>query len=826
MRYSPSEIESKWQKRWEEERIHEIADHVPGKENFYHLVMFPYPSGDLHIGHWYNFGPADIWARWKRMQGFNVLSPIGFDAFGLPAENAAIQRKLHPRDWTMVNITRMREQLRAMGTIYDWSREVITSDPSYYRWTQWMFEVMWKSGLAERKKVVANWCPKDKTVLANEQVIDGACERCGTIVEQREIEQWVFRITDYAERLLSDLDRIDWPERTKTMQRNWIGKSEGALIKFEIRNSTRLLEGQESEIEAFTTRPDTLFGATYMVLAPDHPLVEKLKASIENWPAVESYIQKTRQKSELERQEDVREKSGVELVGIRAINPANNEEIPVWIADYVLASYGTGAIMAVPAHDERDFEFAKKFNLPIKIVVCPHYPDTTCPILDEAYEGVGHLVGSGAFDGMPSEEAKEKIASFVGGTMKVQYRLRDWIISRQRYWGAPIPMAFCKTCAKAGRGERENMPGWFAVPEKELPVVLPELDDFLPQGDGRSPLAKAKEWLRVKCPGCDADAERETDTMDTFVDSSWYYLRYADSKNTDAFAGAAKLKSWLPVDMYIGGAEHTVLHLLYSRFFTKVLHDKGYLEFDEPFQSLRHQGILLGEDGQKMSKSRPESVVDPGALVRAYGADAVRMYLAFMGPYEQGGPWNPGGISGVTRFLDRVTKLTAGAGEKKTSSDQNNLKRLLARTVAKVGSDISEFHFNTAVSALMIFVNAWEKEPDHVDESDVRTFIRILAPFAPHLVEELWREVIGEETSAHQTDWPKPDVSLLHDELVTVIIQIEGKVRDRVELRIDASKEDVEKLVLERPKVQEWLAGKTPKQFIYVPGRIVNIVLS
>lgn len=817
MPYNFKAVEKKWQMIWKQKKLYQAKDRLAGRKNFYHLVMFPYPSGNLHIGHWYNFAPADVYARYKRMRGFNVMSPIGFDAFGLPAENAAIKRKIHPAKWTMQNIKTMTKQLESMGNSYDWSRKIITCEPAYYKWNQWLFLQLFKRGLAYRKKAPANWCPSCKTVLANEQVVDGGCERCGTAVVQKEIEQWLFKITEYAEELLQDLEELDWPERTKMMQKNWIGKSEGALIKFSVIWEMK----QIGEIEVFTTRADTLFGATYMVLAPEHELVKKFQDRITNWPEVLAYIEKASYKTEHERIAEAGEKTGVELKGICAKNPANQARIPIWISDYVLVSYGTGAIMAVPGHDQRDFDFAKKYNLPIKMVVCPHYPQATCPVLDNAYEGEGHLVDSEKFNGLKSDTARVAIADFVGGKPKTQYRLRDWLISRQRYWGAPIPVVHCKRC------------GIVAVPEKDLPVKLPQLKDFKPSADGRSPLARNKKFLFVKCPRCGQRAERETDTMDTFVDSSWYFLRYVDPKNKKVFADRKKIGAWLPVTMYIGGAEHTVLHLLYSRFFTKFLKDVGCVSFSEPFLTLRHQGTILGPDGQKMSKSRG-NVVDPDDLVRKFGADAVRMYLCFMGEYSQGGSWSPTGILGVVRFLERVYKLFKRDTSIRMHANDTNkeLERLLHKTIKKAGEDIENFKFNTAVSGLMILLNKMEENRELLASSQLAVFLRLLAPFAPHLAEELYQQLITYNkqrfkkfTSIHLEPWPKYDPQLIKEETFELVIQINGKVRDAVTAPVGISEEEAKKLTLERESVKRHLTGKEPKRVIYVPGRLVNIVV-
>ncbi len=769
MVYNPQKIERKWQRVWEEAGIFKTSDKIKGKKNFYHLVMFPYPSGDLHIGHWYNFAPADVYARFKRMQGFNVMSPIGFDAFGLPAENAAIKHGIHPKTWTYKNIERMRKQLKSMGTIYDWQREIITCDPDYYKWTQWLFLQFYKAGLAYRAKVPANWCPSCKTILANEQVIEGKCERCDSDVLQKEIEQWLFKITDYAEKLLKDLDKLDWPERTKTMQKNWIGKSEGYEIKF-------------SSIPVFTTRLDTIFGCTYLVLAPENPIIEKLKNKITNYQEVKRYIEKSKKKTERERLSEAKEKTGVEIKGVKAINPANGEKIPIWMADYVLIGYGTGAIMAVPDRDERDMEFAKKYNLPIKKT---------------------RLVDS------------KKIAKKVKGKKITNYKLRDWVISRQRYWGVPIPMVKCQKC------------GWVPVREKDLPVLLPTLKDFRPTGKGKSPLAKSKKFVQTKCPKCKELAERETDTMDTFVCSSWYYLRYTDPKNKKKFADPKKLKAWLPVDMYIGGAEHTVMHLLYARFFTKALQKLGILDFSEPFLRLRHQGIILGPDGQKMSKSRG-NVIDPDIQVKKYGADAVRMYLCFMGPYDQGGPWQPRGIVGIARFLDKIFNFQFSI-----FNDQNSkLKKLLHRTIKKVTEDIENFRFNTAISALMILVNEMQKQKGL--EPEVRpTLLKLLAPFAPHFAEELWSSFAKAsedkhfdiKNSVHNQKWPKYNPKLIKEEMITLIIQVNGKVRAKTETEAGISKEKAKELALSCEKVRKWTEGKKIKKIIFVPDKLINIVI-
>jgi len=790
--YNTGKIEKKWQKIWEKSGIYKVKDKVKDKKNFYHLVMFPYPSGDLHMGHWYNYAPADVYARLKKMQGFNILSPIGFDAFGLPAENAAIKNKIHPRTWTYKNISVMKKQLKSMGAIYDWSREVITADPDYYKWTQWMFLKIYEAGLAYKKKTLANWCPKDQAVLANEQVIDGRCWRHpDTLVIQKKVDQWMFKITDYAEDLIKSLEKLDWPERTKLMQKNWIGKSEGAVVKFQISNS----KFQEKRfIEVFTTRPDTLFGATYVVLSPDHPLVEEITTK-EQKEKVRHYVANAHLKTELERTSLEKEKTGV-FTGSYATNPVNGEKVPIWISDYVLMTYGTGAIMAVPAHDERDFEFAKKFNLPIIKVI----------------EG-GLLINSGKFTGLESADARKRITKWLKsrglGDFSTQYKIRDWIISRQRYWGAPIPIVYCKKC------------GIVPVPDKNLPVKLPPLKNFKPVAGGKSPLARVKSFINTRCPKCKGKATRETDTMDTFIDSSWYFLRYADPKNKKQFANRQKLNSWLPVNMYIGGVEHAVLHLLYSRFFVKVLKDLGYLEFDEPFTALRHQGIILGEDGQKMSKSRG-NVVDPDGLVKKYGADTVRMCLCFMGEYSQGGPWSPTGILGIKRFLDGIYTKFSIFNFKFSNTKDQELQKLLHQTIKKVGEDIENFRFNTAISALMILWNKLKNQ--NFEKDNVETFLKLLSPFAPHFAEELWSK-LGNKKSIHLEPWPKYEEQLLEAGEYELIIQVNGKMRDKVKVSKKLEQPEIEKLVLSREIVKKYIGTNAIKKVIFVPNRLINIVI-
>ncbi|KKT41703.1 MAG: Leucine-tRNA ligase [Candidatus Giovannonibacteria bacterium GW2011_GWA2_44_13b] len=1014
--YDHKKIEKKWQEEWEKKKLYKTADSKKGSDNFYALVEFPYPSGNLHTGHWYAFAVPDILARKKRMEGKNILFPIGFDAFGLPAENAAIKRGLNPKKWTYENIDYMKKQLRSMGASFDWSREVITADPEYYKWTQWIFLQFFKKRLAYQAETPVNWCPKDKTVLANEQVVGGKCERCGAEVEQRQMRQWMLRITDYAEKLLSGLEKLNWKEEIKGAQRNWIGKSEGAEIEFEIQLGGPTAKGRTDRqvVKVFTTRPDTLYGATYMVLAPEHSLIENLKLKIVNWDEVHKYIEQAKRKTPLERQQEAKQKTGVELKGIKAINPASKEEIPIWIADYVLGGYGTGAIMAVPAHDERDFEFAKKFNLRVMDVVIPSVVDHINPprpdksskirknvhalvydpikkkyliirnkkfgwdtvviggvedgeevvgaalrelkeetgyvdlefkrilggpvranyfakhkdenrialatavyfelksdkrvaiaedgenegneILwvdakdfipgkmvnselpywlerlkagkDSAYSGGGAMINSGKFDGTDSEGAGKVITEFVGGKIKTQYKLRDWVVSRQRYWGVPIPIIHCGKC------------GAVAAEDKDLPVKLPDIKDYLPTGEGKSPLAKAEKWLNVLCPKCGGKALRETDTLDTFVDSSWYYLAYLAKTRNSKFEirnsdFERKARLWMPVSLYSGGAEHTTMHLLYSRFWYKAMYDLGLLGGetaklgDEPYKERRNRGIILGPDGQKMSKSKG-NVIDPDEYVAKFGSDTVRMYLAFIGPYNEAGsyPWDPHGILGIRRFLDRVwtmasTKnllkaevfqdfsqrdggdLPAGrqglsnspAGEYaglEKSAAEASLARAINKTIKQVSENIEDFKFNTAISAMMIFLNEFEKlEIDwKLKIENWKIFLKLLAPFAPHLTEEIWNKLRKSAQgrpasgwSIHLEPWPKFDPKMLEEDNFDLIVQINGKTRDKFSVPINISQSDAERLTLLREKVKVALENKQPRKIIFVPKRLINIVV-
>lgn len=813
-KYNPQEIEKKWQAKWEADHIYE-AHETSERPKWYALTMFPYTSGDLHIGHWYAMAPSDVHARFKRMRGYNVLHPIGFDAFGLPAENAAIKHGIHPHTWTMRNIENMRRQLRSIGAMYDWSREVITCLPEYYRWTEWFFLKLYEAGLAYRAKAPANWCPQCKTVLANEQVVgDGVCERCGTPVIRKDLEQWFFKITKYADELL-EFQGIEWPERVKLMQRNWIGKSVGVEISFGLD-----VKGvSEKEIKVFTTRPDTIFGVTFMVLAPEHPLVAKLTTS-EHKDEVRDYIEWTRGQTEIERLSTEKEKTGV-FIGSHVINKLNGERVPIWIADYVLLSYGTGAVMGVPAHDQRDFEFAQDFGLPIKVVISP--PGWSGQDLKEAYVEAGTMVNSGEFNGTPSEQGKEAVSDFMEakgyGRRTVSYRLRDWLISRQRYWGAPIPIIYCSKC------------GTVPVPEKDLPVLLPEDAEFKPTGE--SPLKYCASFVNTTCPKCGGRAQRETDTMDTFMCSNWYFLRYTSPGYDKGPFDDKKLAYWMPVDQYTGGAEHATMHLFYARFFTKAIRDLGLVKFDEPFTRLFNQGtVVFG--GAKMSKSRG-NVVTPDDYVAKMGSDTVRAYLMFVGPWDQGGGWDDSGISGIWRWLNRVWNLVLEEqkGESLPPIDgatENELRRRTHKTIKKVTEDLEKFRFNTMIAALMEFTNylAKVKEERSVAGSawkeTIDTLLLLLAPSVPHLAEELW-ERIGRHYSIHNQSFPAWDEKLVVEEQFTLVIQVNGKLRDRVDVPVSIAESEARELALGRERVKAHTGSKDIRDIIYVPGRLVNIVV-
>lgn len=807
MEYPFKEIEKKWQKRWEETGAHKL-DMSDSTSKYYCLVMFIYPSADrLHVGHWYNYGPTDSWARYKKMCGLRVFEPMGYDAFGLPAENYAIEQGIHPAKSTAENIKHIRKQLKAIGAMYDWTNEINTSSPEYYCWTQWLFLQLYKRGLAYKKLAAVNWCPKCLTVLANEQVLDGDCERCGTQVTRKDMEQWFFKITDYADRLLDGLSRIDWPEKTKLMQTNWIGRSEGAQITFQV-------SGSDEVIPVFTTRADTLFGATYMVLAPEHPLVDKITTG-ERKKEVGAYIEKTRRESEVERTSTLKEKTGV-LTGSFATNPANGERMPIWISDYVLLSYGTGAVMAVPAHDERDFDFAKQFSLPIRKVILGE-GQSESDELEEAYIGEGKMINSGKFNGMNSIEGGRKVVEYLReknlAEFRVNYKLRDWLVSRQRYWGAPIPVIYCEDC------------GEVPVPEESLPVLLPQKVDFLPGQKGRSPLDTAPEFVKTECPKCGRSARREVDTMDTFVCSSWYFLRFPDASYDKGAFNPERVRKWLPVDHYVGGAEHAVMHLLYARFITMVLYDLKLVDFGEPFLKLVHQGTITNR-GAKMSKSRG-NVVNPDAFIEKFGSDTFRMYLMFMGPYEEGGDWSDKGINGISRFLGRVWKLVTESETVDKTADLRPLLRIEHRSIRKVTQDLDRFHFNTAISSLMEYVNYLIDVNAKVAEKDrqaaIRILVLLLAPFAPHLCEELW-EKIGNKRSVFDQSWPSYDEEIAKEEEITLVIQIDGKLRKKLTVPANLSQDELKKIALEEKRIQELLEGKEVKKVIVVPDKLVNIV--
>jgi leucyl-tRNA synthetase len=819
-KYLPAEIEPKWQADWTRQGLYRTPDDDP-RPKYYNLAMFPYPSGDLHIGHWYNYTGADAYGRFMRMHGYNVLQPFGFDAFGLPAENAAIQRDIQPRTWTLDNIATMQAQMRHMGARWDWAREVITCQPDYYRWTQWLFLQLFKAGLAYRTKAPANWCPTCNTTLANEQVKDGTCERCHTPVVRKEIDQWLLRITRYADELLR-FDGLDWPEKTRVMQTNWIGRSEGAEVRF-----TARVGDEAIEIPVFTTRPDTLYGATFFVLAPEHPLVDRLTDPSRR-RAARAYVKRARGKSEIDRQNAESAKTGVPI-GAEVINPITGQPIPVWIADYVLTGYGTGAVMGVPAHDQRDFAFARKYDLPIvEVIREPGAPASDPATWDTARVALGEMVNSGPFDGTPADQSKQRVIAWLeehsAGKGAVSYRLRDWLVSRQRYWGCPIPIVHCV--------EHGAIP----VPEDQLPVRLPDEVRFKPTGE--SPLREVPEFLHSTCPVCGGPAMRETDTLDTFICSAWYFLRYADPHNPEHAWDGGKVRRWLPVDMYIGGPEHAVLHLLYARFFVKALRDQGLLDFDEPFLRLFHQGMVLGPDGQKMSKSL-HNVIAPDPMVERYGADAVRCYLMFMGPYDQGGPWNNQGIEGIWRFLNRVWALIgdvlatpAARATLANRATDRAIARLRHQITKRVTAHYRELQFNTALASLMELVNglnhAREQAPHVAASATFReaaeTLVALLAPLAPHLAEELWHE-LGYTTSIHLQAWPAYDEAQTLDEVITIVVQINGKVRDRIQVALDTPTPEIERLALAAPNVRTHLNGNVARRLIYVPGKLVNIVV-
>lgn len=813
-RYDPKNIEPKWQEAWEKDKIYRASEDK-SKPKRYVLEYFPYPSGAaMHVGHVRNYSIGDAIARYNRMKGFNVLHPMGWDAFGLPAENYAIKNKISPRRAIDENTARFKKQLMQMGFSYDWSREIDSTDPNYYKWTQWCFLLLFKKGLAYQQEALVNWDPVDKTVLANEQVIDGKAERSGAIVEKKSLKQWFFRITDYADRLLEDLDKVDWSQAIKTMQRNWIGRSTGVSIEFKV-------EGHDEKINVFTTAHDTIYGVTFMVLAPEHPLVSKITTQ-EHRSNVNSYIKETQSKSDIERQDEARAKTGV-FTGAHAINPVDGKKVPIWIADYVLAGYGTGAIMAVPGEDLRDYEFAKKYNLPIIYTTeqqeFVNY-QTELKLNRKKYK----LANSDEFDGMDFEGGRQKILEKLikinVAKEEVQYRMRDWLISRQRYWGAPIPIIYCPK------------DGAVAVSEDQLPVKLPEIKSYEPSGDGRSPLANIPEFVNTTCPKCGGRAERETDTMDGFACSSWYFLRFADPHNDKEPFSEDKAKFWLPVDDYIGGAEHAVMHLLYARFWTKVMYDDGLINFEEPFSTLRNQGMLLAPDGQKMSKSKGNTIEPDNIIDQGYGADSIRLMVLFIGPWDQSANWSIEGLGGTFRFIQRVWTLVMEFNEAKAEggSESEELKRIINLAIKKVTNDLENLSFNTAIASLMETVNGLYKlkAEDKFASSDwpwaIEKLLQLLAPFAPHVSEELWQET-SHQGSIHKSDWPKYDEKYLKSDQVTIVVQVNGKLRASLKLNKGLSEDEVVNQVKDNDKVISNLAGKDIKKTIYVKDKLVNFVI-
>lgn len=835
--YKPDSIEVKWQKVWRQKKLFKASNTESKKK--YVLVEFPYPSGDLHMGHWYAFAPADVYARFSRMQGYEVLFPIGFDAFGLPAENAAIKRGVHPRDWTYGNIKTMTKQFETMGPSFDWDRQVISSDIEYYRWTQWMFLQMYKAGLAYRAEIPANWCPECQTVLANEQVENGRCWRhSDTEVVQRNIEQWLFKLTAYADKLLWPEDpkkrKVDWPDSVVDGQNNWIGRKEGINIRYKVVDS-------DEEIICWTSRPDTNFGATFVVLAPEHPFTLKISTQ-EHKQKVKEYIKRSQKRTELERVSEGRNKTGI-FTGRYVVNQLTDEKLPVWVSDFVLAGVGSGAVVGVPGHDKRDFEFAKKFKLPVKRVVVGSDGDKS-PITNiaqvEEEETEGVMVNSGFLNGLDIHQATKKVMDYLEkkgwGKRVVSYHIHDWTISRQRYWGAPIPMIHCPKCARLDPSGQGIVP----VPEKDLPVKLPYKVDYTPRG--KAPLATAPDFVNVKCPKCGGDARRDTDTMDTFVDSSWYFFRYASPHYKKAFADPKLVKHWLPVDLYFGGSEHTLGHTMYARFITRVLHDLGYVPFDEFALKRVHHGIIMGPDGYRMSKSRG-NVVNPDAEVKKYGADTVRLYLCFMSPHDQGGPWDPSGIMGVHRFLQRVWDLVVNDRNIVLIEAQDSRDVLAAqhKTVKKITEDLVSLKFNTAIASMMEYLNLLRKMPQgkvkRVGTSKVRcaewdealrTLVLLLAPFAPHITEELWQNVLHQKGSVHVAAWPTFATEFATEQITEIPVQVNGKLRGTVQVEHDeAGKQDrVEKEARAVDGVNRYLEGKKIQKVIFVLGRLINFVTS
>ena len=805
-------VESKWQAKWEKTKQNVFKKNSK-KEKLYVLEMFSYPSGaKLHVGHWYNYGPTDTYARFKKMQGYEVFQPMGFDAFGLPAENYAIKTGIHPKDSTEKNIATMEQQLRNMGAMFDWTAEIKTCEEDYYKWTQWLFLQLYKKGLAYRKNALINWCPSCETVLANEQVVDGKCERCSSVVLRKDMTQWFLKITDYAEELLDDLKGLDWPEKTKLMQKNWIGKSTGCEIHFDCETG--------DDITVFTTRPDTVFGVNYVVLAPEHPLVEKLKAAHpERATAIDEYVRYAAEANDIDRLSTAREKTGV-FTGAYATHPLTGKTLPIYLADYVLYSYGTGAVMAVAAHDERDYAFAKKYNLPVTQVIQKQGVETILPYCED-----GILVNSGKFDGLSGDEARDAIAAHLAkigkGGKKVNYRLRDWSVSRQRYWGAPIPMIHCEKC------------GTVPVPEKELPVKLPYDVEFRPTG--KSPLASHEGFMNCTCPQCGGKATRDPDTLDTFVCSSWYYLRYPDAHNDKKAFSKTVANKMLPVDVYVGGSEHACMHLLYARFITKALRDMGYVNFDEPFKRLVHQGIILGPDGNRMSKSHG-NVVSPDTYIEEYGSDMFRLYLMFGFSYTEGGPWCDDGIKSVAKFADRIERLTRKSlemtgGHTEITSAEKNLNYAKHYAIKCITRDVEEFSFNTSVARLMEYVNALQKYENEVEakniafyQSCIEDLLRMIAPFIPHFAEELW-EVCGHKNSVFAETYPLVDESALVKDEVEYAVQVNSKIKAKIMIAEGLTDEEIQATVCANPDVAEAMAGKSVKKCIIVKGRLVNLIV-
>lgn len=799
-KYQPVKIEKKWQDKWEEQKVYK-TESVSDKPKRYILDMFPYPSGEgLHVGHFKLYVSSDVISRYHRMKGFNVLHPMGWDAFGLPAENYAIKTGIHPRITTERNIANIKKQMQITGLSYDWDREINTTDPNYYKWTQWIFLQLYKQGLAYEDEAPINWCPKDKTGLANEEVVNGKCDRCGTQVERKTIRQWILGITKYADRLLTDLEDLEWPEFIKEMQRNWIGKSEGALVKFDVEN-------KGFDLETFTTRVDTLFGVTAVVVAPEHPKLAELVTQDQK-EAVESYIKAVQSKSDLERTELNKEKTGI-FTGSFVLNPINGEKIPVWVADYVLGFYGTGAVMMVPAHDVRDFEFAQKFDIPvIEVIKSPNSTDTNDTKLPYIVKGV--LLNSGEFDGQDSEAAKKTITDYLiqyqKGDTKTTYKLRDWIFSRQRYWGEPIPLIHCGTC------------GIVPVPEDQLPVVLPEVEKYEPTGTGESPLATVDEWVNTTCPKCSKPAKRETNTMPQWAGSCWYYLRFCDPLNDAEIADKDIEKYMMDVDWYLGGAEHAVLHLLYARFWHKVLYDVKVVSTKEPFRKLSSIGLVLGPDGGKMSKSKG-NVISPESVIEEYGADTLRMYESFMGPFENTIPWEPSSINGIYKFITRVWEIIQ---KEDVSENTKEIDVALNKLTKKVETDILDLKMNTPIAAMMEFVNLVYHQP--LTKNQKKTFLKLLAPFAPHVTEELW-QLIGEDFSIHKSEWPTVDESMLVSDEVVIVVQVNGRVRDQIKVKRDITEKDIVDIALKGEKISKYTQGQTIRKTIYIPAKVLNIVI-